>query len=212
MKKTLLMATAALTFGVISCEENTESNENQATKDTEETVVTDTISEDTVVDETLAFPTGWELTDNPGITYLGVTDSVHKDEFAGLSDKYATNFGIVMGYAVPNEAQITGAPISEWLTWNPEGHSLFTCGIPVAEGTVGSDQVQLMSIPAGKALKYTHMGSYDAMQEPHMIINEFMESNGIAATGGPWEVYVTDPASEPDTTKRVSEIWYPVAM
>jgi len=43
-------------------------------------------------------------------------------------------------------------------------------------------------------------------------INEYFEiGGGLTQTGGPWEVYATDPGAEPDTSKWLTEIWFPVS-
>ena len=38
-----------------------------------------------------------------------------------------------------------------------------------------------------------------------------MASQGLEGAGAPWEVYVTDPATEPDQAKWRTEIFFPVA-
>jgi effector-binding domain-containing protein len=44
----------------------------------------------------------------------------------------------------------------------------------------------------------------------HDAIDKWMKANGKIAAGAPWEVYVTDPSAEKDTTKWLTEVIYPV--
>jgi len=39
---------------------------------------------------------------------------------------------------------------------------------------------------------------------------KFIEENEKEINGASWEVYITDPMSEPDTSKWVTQIYYPV--
>jgi effector-binding domain-containing protein len=63
---------------------------------------------------------------------------------------------------------------------------------------------------AGKVVKAVHTGDYSGLVNAHMEINEYMQSKNLTMAGNPWESYVTDPMTEKDTAKWVTEIYYPI--
>jgi effector-binding domain-containing protein len=43
-----------------------------------------------------------------------------------------------------------------------------------------------------------------------MTIQAWLEENARCVAGSPWEVYATDPGAEPDVSKWVTEVYYPL--
>ena len=52
--------------------------------------------------------------------------------------------------------------------------------------------------PAGKALKFVHHGSYEAMEMLYEAINNHLDGKGIEKQGLFFEEYVTDPVTTPE--------------
>jgi effector-binding domain-containing protein len=204
MKKIIysLFATALL----VSCgETETETTEENASHEeaTTETTTTETT-------ETVALPAGWEETTTDQIVYLAIMDSVTNEEMHNLGDRLGERYGKIVGYMTAEGIDFAGMPLTHWFSWDTTALSVYAAGIPVAEGTVPGEGMEVITIPASAAFKYSHVGPYEGMQEPHFAINEYIYGNGVNVTGGPWEIYVTDPGTEPDSTKWVTEIWYPI--
>ena len=185
--------------------ENTEAPEESTSH--EETAAPETTTEET---EAIAFPAGWEEVTHEGLTILAVKDSVTNEQMNNFSPILAENYGQIVTYMTGNGIEFAGAPLTRWITWDTTAYSVYAAGIPVAEGTVAGDGLEIITIDGGTAYKYTHVGPYEAMQQAHFDINDYMYSTGNLAIGGPWEVYITDPGTEPDPAKWVSEIWYPM--
>lgn len=197
----------ATTLLMISCGETETTENTEATPD--DTVESVTTPKETV--EENALPQGWEETTNDQIVYLAVKDSVTNEEMKNLGPKLGESYGKITAYMTEQNIDFAGMPLTHWFSWDTTAYSVFAAGIPVAEGTVAGEGLEVITIPAGNAFKYTHVGPYEDMEPAHFSINEYIYGNGINATGGPWEIYVTDPGTEPDPTKWVSEIWYPIA-
>lgn len=162
-------------------------------------------------DEVTELPSGWEMTQNEPITYLAIRDSVSGDEWANFSAQLGENYGQIVAYMTANNIDFAGMPLTQWFTFDETGTSIYTAGIPVASGTTAGDGMEIVTIPAGNAYRYVHMGAYEETEAAHNAINQYMYSTGNLPTGAPWEIYVTDPGMEPDTSKWVTEIWYPIA-
>ena len=56
----------------------------------------------------------------------------------------------------------------------------------------------------------THLGPYDGLPQTWMALTAWMESQGLEAADSPWEVYVNDPAVEPDQSRWRTDIFFPV--
>ena len=73
------------------------------------------------------------------------------------------------------------------------------------------DQVQPGELPGGPAAIAVHTGPYETLRATHEAMRRWLEANpGQQANGGPWELYVTDPADEPDPTRWMTEVIYPL--
>lgn len=155
-------------------------------------------------------PDGWEKTTNETITYLAIKDTVVGADWSNFSNDLGENYGKIVTYMTENNIEQGGMPLTQWLTFEESGNSIYTAGIPVAPDTKPGPAMEIVTIPAGNAFKYIHKGAYDATEAAHESINKYMYSTGNTPIGAPWEIYVTDPGMEPDTSKWVTEIWYPI--
>jgi effector-binding domain-containing protein len=79
-------------------------------------------------------------------------------------------------------------------------------GEPPTEGEVTGSK-----LPACTAVMTTHVGPYDGLPEAHAACDRWIQENGKEFAGPCWEVYITDPDREPDTSKWITEVYYPVA-
>jgi effector-binding domain-containing protein len=73
-------------------------------------------------------------------------------------------------------------------------------------------QVQPSTLPAGPAARTVHVGSYETLEASYAALAAWQERAGRTQNGGPWEVYVTDPSTEPDPARWRTEILWPLVM
>lgn len=83
-------------------------------------------------------------------------------------------------------------------------------GIPVVDPGKASGEVKPGTLGPCKAVMVRYFGAYDRTGEAHAAIDRHVKANGLTVNGSPWETYVTDPATEPDTAKWETDIYYPV--
>ncbi len=118
-------------------------------------------------------------------------------------------FGAVHGHIRQNGQQAAGAPLA--IYYSPPGDSVdLECAIPVASPMAGAGRVRAGELPAAKVATVTHVGPYDTLSQTWAALTEWMNSQGLAAAGAPWESYVTDPGAEPDRSKWRTDIFFPV--
>ena len=59
-------------------------------------------------------------------------------------------------------------------------------------------------------LVVSYMGPYEGTPAGHEAAETYIKTNNLEVIGAPWEKYVTDPMTEKDSTKWLTEICYPV--
>lgn len=156
-----------------------------------------------------------QLPDYPGIE---VTTVQSAPALSVKDSVLATNLGDFMGaylpmiymYALRMEAEPVGHPYAIYYNWDPDGKILMETGIPLAEAIEGEDLIMSVNSPGGKVVKAAHFGPYGNSYKTHEAINQYIMVMKMDYAGPPWEVYVTDPMQEPDSSKWETIIYYPV--
>jgi effector-binding domain-containing protein len=76
----------------------------------------------------------------------------------------------------------------------------YQAAVPVAEAPAKMPRggMTVGQSPAGKALKFVHHGSYEAMEMLYEAINNHLDGKGIEKQGLFFEEYVTDPVTTPE--------------
>src|SRR5262249_46743081 len=87
----------------------------------------------------------------------------------------------------------------------------YQAGVPVTEEPKGPLEGGLAvgKSPEGKALKFIHRGSYDAMDSTYEAITNFLDEKRLEARDLFVEFYVTDPLTTPEDN-LVIEVYGPV--
>ena len=87
----------------------------------------------------------------------------------------------------------------------------FQAGIPVAEAPKGPlpDGLMVGSSPDGRALKFIHRGSYDAMDSTYEAITNHLDEKKLEAKDSFIEEYVTDPLKTAED-KLVINVYVPL--
>ncbi|HYK25506.1 MAG TPA: helix-turn-helix domain-containing protein [Steroidobacteraceae bacterium] len=118
-------------------------------------------------------------------------------------------FGTVFLHAQRVGATLAGQPFTRYLDWGP-GLVSIEAGLPVATRVEGAGDVLAELLPGGRAAFTTHRGPYEQLVDAHAAVQQWIEEKGHHPTGSPWEVYVTDPADEPDPMKWRTDVFWPI--
>jgi effector-binding domain-containing protein len=81
-------------------------------------------------------------------------------------------------------------------------------GVPVANSEL--DGVDCATLPGGRVAVWRHVGPYEELRSACEQLEQSVERLGEEPAGPFWESYVTNPAEEPDASKRVTEIYQPL--
>jgi effector-binding domain-containing protein len=147
-----------------------------------------------------------EIVNLPEIVYAGLKKT---DDWQEIGTEMGSLYVKIMADIQKQGLTITGMPFAVYHSM--EGSTVnFECGIPVNQLPEKKGNVEYGAIAAGKYAFAVHVGSYETLEKEHSAIQEWITKHEFELTGGPMEIYMTDPQNEPDTTKWVTNIYYPL--
>jgi effector-binding domain-containing protein len=140
----------------------------------------------------------------PDKTYFGKKAIVAFDK---LSAFYAENFPKIFNDAMNNKLEHTGPPSSIFYTYDEQKKQAECAAvISVPEGQLkGWEKFNVPS--ANLALHIAYYGAYDKIGNAHMAMDAYMKEKGLMQTCMV-EEYITDPMTEKDTAKWLTNIYY----
>jgi len=123
--------------------------------------------------------------------------------------KLGEAYGNIMMEMGKQELHQSGPVFAIYYKWTDDGVELEP-GIPVDNAGKSEGDIKATEVPAKKAMKVDYYGNYDGLGEVHEFIDQWAAANNMTVNGPPWEEYITDPDNEPDTSKWLTRVYYPV--
>jgi len=137
---------------------------------------------------------------------------------AGLGAEIGKAFGSL--YAAVGQAGLvpSGAPRAIYTAWSSD-EVRFTVAVPVnhkpATPLTGNG-VSIAELPAGKALRFVHLGPYRDIRATYDQIEAWLRERGAVRTAADWarycpmwEEYMNDPSTTPES-ELVTHIFLPL--
>lgn len=118
-------------------------------------------------------------------------------------------FGEVWGHIEAQGGHPAGAPFSIYHSIREDEVDLES-GMPVPEAMAGAGRIEAGELPGGRAVVVSHYGPYETLPRTHMDLYNWLQEQELEIRGPFWEVYLTDPAEEPDPNKWRTDIVWPV--
>jgi effector-binding domain-containing protein len=63
---------------------------------------------------------------------------------------------------------------------------------------------------SGAAVRGVHTGGHYTLKKTHEEVLSYIRYKNFESNGAPWEVYLSDLTNEKDSSKWVTEVYYPV--
>ncbi len=117
-------------------------------------------------------------------------------------------YGKVAALLTSQGAGPAGPPFARYRMLGDERFEV-EAGFPASRSITGDDVVHASSLPGGPAACTVHVGPYDAMGPAYEALEAWIRDHGYEPDGDPWEVYFSDPVSEPDPSTWRTEIYAP---
>jgi effector-binding domain-containing protein len=117
---------------------------------------------------------------------------------------------VIYGYLDKQGITPTGPAMTIYLSTDDTGFQ-FQIGVPIAEAPKDPPKgdIAIDKSPDGKALKFVHRGSYDAMDTTYEAITNYLDEKKLDAKDLFVEQYITDPRTTPEDN-LVIEVYVPL--
>lgn len=107
-------------------------------------------------------------------------------------------------------AHVVGDPFARYRPLDSEYREFeIEAGLPVLLATGGRGEVEASHLPSGPAAVTFHTGPYERMEPAYGALNSWLQARGLETNGPAWEVYHTDPDTQPDPAIWRTEIIQP---
>lgn len=130
--------------------------------------------------------------------------------FDKIEDFYKKNFPAIKESAVKAGVE-PGIPSGLFYRWNVDINTAdMAAAIPVSENENISSikNFERIDVAGGKALHIAFYGPFGKTEAAHSAMDEYMSEKGLNLNGEVIEEYVTDPSTESDPNKWLTNIYY----
>jgi len=131
--------------------------------------------------------------------------------FEDIGPQMGKSYGELLKICSDNKWNILGMPFS--INYDSESE-YFEFDVAFKIDKMVTAPIGFISgvIPAGETVSISHFGLYENLPASYSVIENWIVKNGYIRNGRSYEVYITDPGSEPDSSKWETQIFYPVVV
>ena len=115
----------------------------------------------------------------------------------------------VAGFMTENNIPFASRPFSLYRGFDPNAIR-FESGFFISQEDMQKTGDRAAIMPAGKALHYTHVGSYTKLGETYQSMMNHIQQNNLNLGQVTWEIYIDDPTTTPEEEVR-TEIYIALA-
>jgi effector-binding domain-containing protein len=141
----------------------------------------------------------------PAVNYYSIASEASISEIDGIMKKSYTTLYSELG---KKNIPIEESPFALYYTWGDS--SKFECAVSVLDNSLAIKGLESKSLPETKYAVIKYTGAYEGMLSPHEFMGEWLKHSKKELVGAVMEKYKTDPETEPDSSKWVTYIMYPI--
>ena len=119
-------------------------------------------------------------------------------------------YGAVMQALAAQGIAPVGEPFAFYLGM-PTATVELEAGFPIAEQCKAAGTVIPGELPGGTTVTGTHVGPYETMVDTYNQMMAWMAHEHLVPGAQMWEIYLSDPAQEPNPSKWRTQIFWPVS-
>ncbi len=137
------------------------------------------------------------------------TASVREDVARGdIPEALGRMFQAVKDTLAKQGVESDGAPFARYHSFGDAVD--LEAGLMVAAETQPDGIVKPGELPAGPAAIAVHAGPYESLGATYDAMERWLAMSSHEPNGGPWELYITDPSAEPNPSKWLTEVIFPL--
>ena len=114
-------------------------------------------------------------------------------------------FELTMDQVASSGGQVAGPPFARYLAFGERIEA--EVGFPYIGEITPTELVHEATLPGGRAVMLTYVGSYEGIGEVWNGIGQWMTKHGFVTASAPWESYLTGPD---DPGLPVTQIVFPI--
>jgi len=142
--------------------------------------------------------------------YVGTVTSLEGEAMYDMGNAYEQAYGKIMNYMQSHKIEMAGLPICIYHEYDST-KVVFEPAMPVSQlPSAKADDISTGTLPSFKVVKGVHKGDYSQLTQSYSQLESYIAEKGYTVSGNVWEEYVTDPMEEKDTSKWVTNIYFPV--
>jgi effector-binding domain-containing protein len=147
--------------------------------------------------------------DSPAKVYIVKKDSMGWDK---ITEFYQKTLPAIFEAIEKAKLEMAGAPSGLYFKWDSTNKTtLMAAGIPVkGDANTKVKGFETLVIAPGTNLHITYLGSYNKIANAHFAMDDYMKEKVLFQGSPVIEEYVTDPGKEADSSKWITNIYYPV--
>lgn len=107
---------------------------------------------------------------------------------ADLGETVGNRIAALKDYLRRRGLQPSGPPFARYHTFS-ESETDFELGVPVAEPVAGEGGIAAGELPGGWVITTWHIGPHDKLGDAYARIDAWLQAQGRAPDGPPWEAY-----------------------
>jgi effector-binding domain-containing protein len=146
----------------------------------------------------------------PAVHFIGKMYELNTSDIN--SDLYAEGYGAIMGEMMAQGAEfdVNSRPFARWHEFDMETmDGKMELGLPIVAPVEAGEGFTSGTMEECQALVGSHFGSYETAGDMWTKMEAYVGCTG-ASIGYPYELYITDPESQPDTAQWQTDIVYPL--
>lgn len=149
-----------------------------------------------------------KIVETKSIIYIGKRLNVNAAE---MGTAMGTAYKKINEYLAKEDLKYSGKPFSIYYKSEIESKDFdILAAMPIENEIESTKDFETGILPAGNAATISHFGNYYNLPATYHIIREWLQNEDYQIEGNSWEVYITDPYNESDSSKWETRIYFPI--
>ena len=142
----------------------------------------------------------------PARTYAAIQKTIG---FVQIQNSLAGAYTKIMAELGKQGIQMAGAPAALYYEWDEQNRiTKVAAAIPIKSPIKSGGDLKIIRMPATKAYMVDYFGPYQESAAAHYACDFYLSKKGLKQKSPVIEEYITDHASEPDSSKWLTKIYY----
>lgn len=146
------------------------------------------------------------------IQSMGSIDFLYKEVSCSMEDfsvAQTSTFNEVKEFMKNQNILSDGYPITQFQEYSPS-HIQMRCGFPISSTTPISKNFGIAKSYSGNVIRVIHVGPHSDLPDAHKEANDYINYYLHDVVAKPYEVYFIEEDIQPDSSKWVTHVFYPI--